>query len=146
MPAAEHLANVFPQFRCSAIRESAGKAHVTMMFPNLSGRSIDCVMKLYISCDKVQHLIMGLFDMRLETQGALRYVMLPRGSRLRPYNITLHGVPDTATEEFLGSQIHNAISKSSMRKEEVRRDIYRTECVFLRLMDSADDDVLLTTL
>jgi hypothetical protein len=120
------------------------KADVTMVFPNLSNNSLDCVMSLYISSNKVQYLVMGLFGINLETEGRFRYANLPNGARLRPDDVILQGVTHEAIDEFLSCRIRGAIDKSPSRQEEVRFAIYRTECVSLRLTNGATEDALLT--
>ncbi|PSN59105.1 hypothetical protein BS50DRAFT_626795 [Corynespora cassiicola Philippines] len=144
-PAIECLITIFPQYLCSAIRKSDGRAGITIVFPShLSGGKLDCIMTLAILPNKIQYLVMELFGIHLETEGEIRCIIQDNGVRLFPNDLVLQGVEEKIVAKVLGSMANNAITKSLLRKEEVKNAMIATQCVSLRITSNCRDDGILS--
>lgn len=145
LPATKRIAAVFPPYLCSAIRKLGDKADITVNFPTtLSDNSLNCVMSLYISANKVQYVVMALFGLNLETIGTLRYIMHENGTRSRPDSLFMGGAKEEVINQLLGPKIAHASGKCPWRREEVRLALFGTYCVSLRLVSDMAEDVLMT--
>ncbi|KAF2259723.1 hypothetical protein CC78DRAFT_474671 [Lojkania enalia] len=72
---------MFPTYLRSAVRKYGDTAAISITFTsNLS----NCLISLAILPNKVQHLALVLFDIILETDNRLRYIIQANGSRLFP--------------------------------------------------------------
>ncbi|KAF8846903.1 hypothetical protein BDZ45DRAFT_666419 [Acephala macrosclerotiorum] len=144
------IADVFGEYMCGAIRRdtvrSGGttslKAAVTMVFPYPG--LVDCLMSLAIHQDEVECLAMALFNVRVESMGEVRHVVLNGGVRLTPNpEITLKGVLDEAIIRVFGPEIHRAITASRMRKKELEKGNHVTECVSMILTSSSGEGAII---
>lgn len=144
----EGLADVFGPYLCGAIRRdtvdngASLKAAVTMDFP-LDGL-VDCLKSLAIQQNKVEYLAFALFNVHVESEGRVRYVMLNEGAKLIPNpEMTLKGARDDAILRILGVEIHEAIKTSRMRKKELEEGNLVTECVSMIFTDRSDEGAVI---
>jgi hypothetical protein len=143
-PQSTLVATIFPQYLCGAIRKTAYIANITMVFPyHFSDNRVDCLMSLAILPNRVQYLARELFGMNLETEGKLRYIVYENGSRILPIDAVLHGAHEEAIVRLLGSRLSSAISRSPMRKDEIRQGTLATSCVTLRISGGCEEDAIL---
>lgn len=144
----EGLVDVFGPYLCGAIRRdtvdngASLKAAVTMDFP-FDGL-VDCLMSLAIHQNKVEYLAFALFNVHVESEGRVRYVMLNEGAKLIPNpEMTLKGARDDAILRILGVEIHEAIKTSRMRKKELEEGNLVTECVSMIFTDRSDEGAVI---
>lgn len=136
----EGVADVFGEYMCNAIRRVAVlsegipalKAAVTMEFPDLALH--DCVMMLEICESEVERLVKDLFGVVVTSVMGIRHLILGKGVKLTSNTsnpeITLKGVRSEAIVHILGTEIHEAIMASRMRKRELEEEKNSaTECV-----------------
>ena len=145
------IADVFNEYMHSAIRRvtvqngraTSLKAAVTMNFPPWG--LVDCLMSLEVHQSKVGYLAMALFNVRVESDGQVRYVSLNEGVRLTPNpEITLKGVLDEAIIGVFGSEIYRAIRTCRMRKKELEEGNRVTECVSMILTNSPSEGAIIS--
>jgi len=138
------------EYMCGAIRRdtvgSGGttsfKAAVTMVFPYPG--LVDCLMSLAIHQSEVECLAMALFNVRVESVGEVRHVVLNERVRLTPNpEITLKGVLDEAIIRVFGPEIHRAITASRMRKKELEEGNHVTECVSMIHTSSSGEGAII---
>ncbi|KAJ4178779.1 hypothetical protein NW759_017333 [Fusarium solani] len=130
-PLVEYLADVFPQFMCSAIRKNGDSAAVEMVFPYFrNDEKVVCAMSLSILPNKVQYLALKLFGWHLETDETetFRYLVSEDGGGIAMpgETIVLQGARDKALSDLLGDEVRHAVTASLMRKEEVRQAVMNT--------------------
>ncbi|KAF2844444.1 hypothetical protein T440DRAFT_462111 [Plenodomus tracheiphilus IPT5] len=144
-PSAKRLAGIFPQYTCGAIRNSGNTASVTMAFPaQLSGPKVECLMSLSILPNKIQYLAMVLFEVHIESDAGIWYVILDNGVRVLPQNeVVLQGGKEKGIETLLGPEPTRALRKSPLRKDEIRQGKLATNCVTLRLPSNCEYDGIL---
>ncbi|KAF2259159.1 hypothetical protein CC78DRAFT_586316 [Lojkania enalia] len=102
-PPSKRLALILSQYLCGAVVKVGDTAAITIAFPShLSHGNVHCVMTLVILPNRVQHLAMVLFGTHVETEGNLRYILQPNGSRLLPGDVTLERAQGQAISDWLG--------------------------------------------
>ncbi|RSL43393.1 hypothetical protein CEP54_015108 [Fusarium duplospermum] len=148
-PCIEYIADVFPQFMCSAIRKNGNSAAVEMVFPYFhDNRIVDCAMSLGILPNKIEYLALKLFGWHLETdeREIFRYIVSENdgGIAMPGETMVLQGARDNAISDLLGDQIRDAIIASLMRKEEVRQAVRNTRCVTMQISRNPREDAVLT--
>lgn len=105
---------------------------------------VDCLMSLAIHQNKVEYLALALFNVHVESEGQVRYVMLNEGAKLIPNpEMTLKGARDDAILRILGVEIHEAIQASRMRKKELEEGNLVTECVSMIFTDRSDEGAVI---
>lgn len=122
---------VFPQWLVRAIqRENSGG--VTMVFPaNLAAGGFQCLMSVAISPNKLQRVALSLFNIHLETEGNLRYIIYNDSVRISGPEIKLQGVTEKDIIDYLGFKIHWAVEASPARLEEKSNGLLATNCITL---------------
>ena len=138
----EGTAKVFERYICGAIRRiqaqtesmTSWKASVTMLFP-LWGGPVDCLMSLDVCESDVEHLAMLLFNAQVKWAEDVLHIVLDEGITLiiPSSEATLKGVRDEAIVKVFGSEIHNAINESPIRRRELKGKKQKTECVSMIL-------------
>jgi len=138
----EGTAKVFERYICGAIRRiqaqtesmTSWKASVTMLFP-LWGGPVDCLMSLDVCESDVEHLAMLLFNAQVKWAEDVLHIVLDEGITLiiPSSEATLKGVRDEAILKVFGSEIHNAINESPIRRRELKGNKQKTECVSMIL-------------
>jgi hypothetical protein len=101
-------------------------------------------MSLSILPNKVQYLAMELYGVHVESDGGYRYFVLDNGVRiLVGHEDVLQGANERAITRLLGPEPSVALSKSPLRKEEIRQGKLETNGVFLRMPGSCEQNSIL---
>lgn len=101
-------------------------------------------MRLAILPNKVEYLAMKLFDVHVETEKGLRYILLKDGARVIPRpHVAIQDARDEAINMLLGPQVSQAIRASPQRKEEIQQAILATSCVTLEMTSKSQEDCVL---
>jgi hypothetical protein len=136
-PEFSRLSSLFPWLLHRAIRQESSKAGVSVTFPP----SGDCVLRLAILPNKVQHWAMQLFEEHVDTEGSLRFLLSEKGRRRIPKpTLEITGVePDSIQRSFL-FLIATGIENCSIRRHEAESGyLMLTECVKMEISnDSAE--------
>jgi len=139
-PSSKRLSLILSQYLCGAVVKNGDTAAITIAFPShLSHGKVHCVMTLVILPNKVQHLAMVLFGIHIETEGNLRYILQPNGSRMLPGDVTLERAQRQAISDWLGTWVNRATTSSPVRKEEDREGILTTSSVTMQITSGCHD-------
>lgn len=138
------LAEVFPQYICSAIRKTGAGAAVTMSFPYYQQGSIYCLMSLSILPSKLEFLAMRLFGVHLDTDGEMRFVVHGTAKIYPRPEMSIQGARRAAILEVLGPMTDAAVAASPIRREEARQAVQDTSCAALSFHSDALHDGLLS--
>jgi hypothetical protein len=146
----EGTQDVFNEYMCDSITTHTiqidemtyPKADVTMDFP--SQGLVDCLMSLAIHESRVKYFAEVLFNAKVESDGDVRYVILPGGAILTPApEVSLKGVPDEAIVLGFGHMIYDAVASSRGRKEELERGRRDTHGVSMILSRNSGDGAVI---
>jgi hypothetical protein len=141
-PAVEHVARLFPQYMCKAIRKNGGRASIKVNFLYASSQ-LTCITSLAIRSNNVAFIAMELFGIHLETEDGVRCIVLPNGANIVPGPDLLRGAQPGGVNTLLGSEISRLIAESPMRQEEVSQGILATNCVTMQVSGNPDDGGIL---
>jgi hypothetical protein len=130
------LASVFPRYLHTAIRRHDDKADVSIEFP-----SSDCVLRLAVLPSKVEHIARELFELHVETEGSMRYLLCDKGMKCIPQPVLRQqGVEASRVSKFFGILIDQGVQSSSIRTDEVGQgDFTLTACVDIEISNSSAD-------
>lgn len=115
----------------SISRDGTLRASVSMTFPNeITGLRVGCQMCIEIEPNKIDHIASELFEAHFETDGSLRYLCLPGGSKVFGNPSTfLRGCRLGSIMPMFGAQLTNAISASPMCLDDYKRGHHHTDAV-----------------
>ena len=101
---------------------------------------MDCELDLAILPNKVQYLAMTLFGAHVEVNGLLRYIVNENGRKTIPQPLlSVQGVDIGVISQLVSPSLVLGINQSTQRLEEVRQAIHLTDCVGMRVSQSAEE-------
>ncbi|KAI1086240.1 hypothetical protein F5B19DRAFT_498544 [Rostrohypoxylon terebratum] len=121
---------LFPTYISDAIkrvphpdRDNTFVAAISMTFPRAPYTDkFGCQMALSILENKVESLAQEFFDVRLQTTGGLRYMLLSGGAKILPNpKFTLQGCQFQAIPRVFGAQVTCAITASPAYQDDTQR-------------------------
>lgn len=127
-----HIAEVFPDYMCTAIVRNSDRASLSMAFPYTLGGV--CELTLAIMPNKVQHIAMVLFGALIEVEFGARVLLLGNGARcLISLEAPLKGARLEGIKELLGMDVAEAIETNPTREDEFNAALRTTSCVSMAI-------------
>ena len=119
--------------------EDALTAGISMTFPNEPfTKKIGCTMSIRVAANRVQGLAKELFDANVETDGGLRYLLLPNGSQVLPNpNFSLRGCQHSACCAVFGRELSDGIVASPQCQDDIKQGRDYTDSVSMMISHSA---------
>jgi hypothetical protein len=102
-------------------------------------------MSLCILPDKAHHLAIELFGVQAEYDAGRRHIRLEHGVKVSVRDKNTHqGSKEEGVKSVFGSEAYHALSRSPMRREEVKHGMLEIHCIIPSMLGRCELDAVLS--